>query len=146
MKIAARFPIKKSPYVLAVVIIIHGLLFVWSFIGWGINWQKLLLLFSLLLSCFYCFKHYQRITQSDDDLCWSGENWLMQALRTELKTSSSNKQIVYLRLENTSWVSRQLSLLHFSDGDNHYCWLFSRSQLGKKLYSQLVYLVKQNLR
>ena len=74
-----------------------------------------------------------------DDLCWNGDGWLMH------KGDKLNGAI-YLEIQPDSWVSSQLSLLSFNCDEKKYYWLFSRYELGERMYSQLVYLVKQNLK
>ena len=150
MKVAARFPVKTyTPLILAIVLF-HIMLLLISLVEFGFSWQQIIVSVSLLISLYFSFKQYWKITQSPDDLCWTGESWLMHQ-------GNKLNGAVYLDLEPTSWVSNQLALLHFSctDGvdvndsvtaNKKYHWLFSRHELGERMYSQLVYLVRQNIK
>lgn len=138
MKIAARFPVKTFTPLYYAVIGFHLLLLALASYSFGLAWQQLLILPSLLISTYFSNKQYQKITRSADDLCWNGECWLMH------KADKLNNTF-YLDLQPTSWITKQLCLLHFLNDDCEYNWLFSRYELGERMYSQLVYLVKQDM-
>lgn len=139
MKIAARYPIKSYPWLLSGTLLFHLLILFTSVYFFGFKSSLLLIILSLIASAYFSVKHYNKLTTADDDLCWSGENWLISP-QGELKGS------IYLTLLPSSWISANLCLLHFSHGKNKYHWLFSRSQLGDQLYSQLIFNLQRDLK
>ena len=139
MKIAARFPVKNYPPLSFLLVLFHFLLLLLAWVEFHFSWQLLIIILSLLVSAFYSIKQLQTITQSFDDLCWNGDSWLIQK-------DEKLKGQVYLQLNPTSWISSHLALLNFSSGGKNFYWLFSRRELGERMYSQLIYLVKQNIK
>ncbi|TQV84994.1 protein YgfX [Aliikangiella coralliicola] len=151
MKTATRFPVKTAKLLVVAIGLFHVILLLVSFIFFGVSWYVLAIFIALLVSWFYSNKNYRKITNAMDDLCWSGENWLMQS-------DERLGSITYLELQPDSWVSSFACLLHFSVGekqsvgDKHlvsekqYHWLFVKKNLGERLYSELVYLVTQDLK
>lgn len=138
MKIAARFPVKFSTGLLCYLLGFHLLLALVVAAVSEFTWGYFVFLSALLVSALYCYKRCLSMCRADDDLCWSGENWLM-------RSNNRFKSIVYLQLQPTSWVSRHACLLHFKTIDAEFQWFFSRRLLGESLYSQLIYLVKLQL-
>jgi hypothetical protein len=139
MKIAARFPIQSVLPILIVIILFHLLILTVSIDEFGLGWQQVIIIPVLIVSFAFSSKHYQKLTQSPDDLCWNGSSWLMHK-------DDKLKNAFYLDLKTSSWVSSQLCLLCFTCEENEYCWVFSRYQLGERMFSQLNYLVKQSLK
>jgi len=139
MNIAARFPVKNYPPLFVGIILLHCLLLSISFFEFGRSWQQFLVITALLLSVYFSHKQYLKISQAPDDLCWNGDSWLM--FRNERL-----KVVFYLELQQSSWISRHLCLLHFTSGGDKFSWLFSRGELQERMYSHLVYLVKQDLK
>lgn len=137
MKVAARFPLKQSAFLFSLIYLFHILLASLSFYQFGFIWQQGIVLLCLLISGYFCRQRYLSISSAPDDLCWSGDNWLMR--------QGKLNAICYLELTTTSFLSRYFCLLHFESNKQCYCWLFSRRALGKRLYSKLVYLVRQQL-
>jgi|GEM_PF-2387548 len=135
MKIAARFPVKSSPLFAAMILLMHLFMVLAGWINFALSWQMGVLLVAISLSASYSLSRYRELTQAPDDLCWSGENWLIQA----------DGHTYYLQLEPASWMSRFACLLHFSAGNKRFYWLFTRYSLGSRSYSELCFLAKQNL-
>ena len=139
MKIAARFPIYSFLPVLIAIICVHLLLLFISISEFDLSWRQSVIVPSLVVSFYFSNKQYQKITQAPDDLCWNGDSWLMHK-------DDKLKGVFYLNIQPSSWTSTQLCLLRFSCDEYEFCWLFSRYQLGERMYSQLNYLVKQTLK
>jgi len=139
LKVAARFPIHNFWPILLAISFVHFLLLSISINEFGFAWQQWLIFPSLAISFYFSNKQYQKITKSPDDLCWNGDSWLMH------KDNKFNGAF-YLDIQPSSWISSQVCLLCFTCGEREYCWLFSRSLLGERMYSQLSYLAKQNLK
>ncbi|MDH5432495.1 MAG: hypothetical protein OEY19_00995 [Gammaproteobacteria bacterium] len=138
MKIAARFPIKENRLLQFLIISLHLFLLIFALNVFSFKWQFFLIFLLICISFYYSIKHYQRLTNAPDDLCWNGNAWLIQ-LDEKLKT------IAYLELQPESWISSHYCLLHFDDGKQKYHWFFAKNTLGERLYSQLIYLVKQDI-
>jgi len=134
VKIASRFPIKSNWLLLSLILIAHLGLISIAFILLTNFWSLLLIIVSTIGSGYFSLKQYQSITRAEDDLCWSGENWLMQD--HQLKTVS------YLDLMPTSWVTANFCLLKFEQNNVEKAWLFTRRSLGERLFRELCYLAK----
>lgn len=139
MKVAARFPVKAFSFLAYFILLVHGLLLFVGILGLEFIWQHIVLLISLFFSVYFSFRHYQNITAAPDDLCWNGENWLIHL-------DQQQKRVAYLKLESDSWISGYFCLLHLSDDNKHFYWLFSRYGLGNRMYSELIYLARQYLK
>ena len=139
MQVAARFPIKSEPRYLMILGTIHLFLFGAGFYLQLSLWSTLVLTVSVVVSLYFSVRHYQRLTQHSDDLCWSGQNWLVVETSTPPQTH-------YLQLDEESWISSFACLLHFTGTNQSYCWLFTRHQLGQRAYSQLCFIAKQDLK
>ena len=133
MNVAARFPIKSSPDLLLLLVVSHIGVFASSFWLLEQQWMIVLVLVLSATSFYFSFQQYLTITNSSDDLCWSGENWLMHA-------SSNQNSTSYLELLPTSWVTPQFCLLKFSQDDEQRTWFFTRKSLGERLYRELCYI------
>jgi len=106
------------------------------FVVFSINhwtWQLVITCLSVL-SYYFSIQHYKSITTSSDDLCWTGEQWVMV-----------DKKHRYMQLQQTSWLSSFASLLHLEDGEKKYYWLFTRNGLGDRAFRELNFLARQNL-
>jgi len=139
MKIAARFPIKSNHFLYGGIIVIHLGVFLASFFLLNQIWALTVVLFSIIGSFYYSRKQYHIITNSPDDLCWSGEAWLMH-------NSSSSNGVSYLEQLPTSWITPYFCLLKFELNDQEFAWFFSRTDLGDRLYRELCYIVNRNIR
>ncbi len=144
MKLAARFPVTSFKPLIVFFWLVHLMLLLIAFYLIGLVWSLLVILLSISVSFYFTFKQYQKITQASDDLCWNGNSWLMQAGKSSKKKQTDS--VIYLKISADSWVSKQLSLLHFSSETATYSWLFARAELGERLYSHLVYLVRQDIK
>jgi len=137
VKIASRFPIKSNRLLFSLICLAHlGLIYL-VFILLTSFWSIVLILSLTVASCYFSIKQYQSITRSDDDLCWSGESWLMQ--------DNQSKTVNYLDLLPTSWITANFCLLKFEQNNVEKAWLFSRKSLGERLYRELCYLAKVEL-
>ena len=139
MKIAARFPVKSYPPLARLIGFGHLLLLS---TGWCYLYDSdLRIIFALLVvySARLSFAQYRSMTKAPDDLCWSGENWLMQ-------NGKHQGQIAYLDLVADTWVSGQYCLARFNVDGREFTWLFARGQLGDALFSELAYLLKLSIR
>jgi hypothetical protein len=143
MKIAARFPVTDYTFYFVMLLLLHVTILVFGLLTIGYEtddwlWQVSLLVFLVLLSLTFSYQHYLAITRAEDDLCWTGELWVMN-FNQPLNSPH------YLKLQPGSWISQRACLLHFIDGEQQYYWLFSRASLGVSLYSQLVRLAKADI-
>lgn len=136
--VAYRFPVKDSPPLLLAVFIAHFAILVLGCYYFKFSWLTLIFFVTLSVSAFLSYRQYLLMTQAPDDLCWSGENWLIQ-------TCAQRKSIVYLDLLGSSWLSSFVCLLHFKADQKDYYWLFTKRGLGAASYRKLCYLVKQNV-
>ncbi len=148
MKIASRFPIKESKGLQTIVILLHLSFAVLSFFIFNLSWQYGFALVSLFISYYFSIKQLKQITQAPDDLCWTGNQWLISVLNDKNKLLSQDA--VYLKILSSSWITSGFSLLKFRleslDGSNtEYVWFFSASNLSDRLYRELCYLCKQSL-
>ncbi|MFT6733623.1 MAG: hypothetical protein ACJAS9_001812 [Polaribacter sp.] len=149
MKIASRFPIKESNGLLALVTIIHLVVLILSFIIIEILWQFSFAFAGLLVSYYYSIKQLKEITLAPDDLCWTGDQWLVTLLNDRNKLDY--RETAYLRILASSWITSWFSLLKFRiesiNGENtELVWFFSSASLGDRLYRELCYLCKQDLK
>ncbi|PHS15894.1 MAG: hypothetical protein COA86_12800 [Kangiella sp.] len=149
MKVASRFPIKESKGLLTIVILLHLAVSVLSFFIFNISWQYGFVLVSLLISYYFSIKQLQQITQAPDDLCWTGNQWLISVLNDKNKLVSRDS--VYLSILPSSWITRGFSLIKFrvvsfNDENTQFAWFFSASNLGDRQYRELCYLCKQSLK
>jgi len=113
--------------------VIHFGVFLTSLLLLNQIWMIILVLVTVLGSFYYSRNQYQAITNSSDDLCWSGECWLMHS-------GSQSNGIDYIDLLPTSWITPHFCLLKFERSEQEVAWLFSRSGLGDRLYRELCYL------
>lgn len=137
-KVARRFPVKTSLPLLLLIVSAHLIVLVLAAYLFQTSWVILVLLGALVLSAILSGRQYLSITRAPDDLCWSGENWLIQS-------EQPSGKIVYLTLMQSSWLSSFACLLHFCAGNQKHYWLFTRRGLGQSSYRELCYLVKQNI-
>ncbi|WP_196140873.1 hypothetical protein [Aliikangiella sp. G2MR2-5] len=139
MKVAARFPIKESFELKYFLLAFHLALLVVAVVA-EIHWSwRFAAILSVFLSYYFSNKNYLRITRAPDDLCWTGESWLMRGY-------SQSQDSRYLDLIGDSWISGVASLLHFDDGTHRHYWFFSKVSLGARAYSELVYYARQYLK
>ncbi|MCW9017982.1 MAG: hypothetical protein OQJ89_13510, partial [Kangiellaceae bacterium] len=138
MKVAARFPVTESPWLFHLLILFHIAFPVLGYFTVGWHWVLVFVSLSTAWSFYFCRKHYHLITNAPDDLCWSGEHWLMQP---DAQLGSA----MYLTILPSSWISSFACLLHFEVAGQRYYWLFSRQSLGPRVYSELVYLCRLTL-
>lgn len=138
MNIAARFPVTESPWLFRLLILFHISFLVLGYFTVGWHWGLMLIAVSTIWSFFFCDRHYKTITNASDDLCWSGEHWLMQP-------EAQSGSVMYLSILPTSWISSFACLLHFEVSGRRFYWLFSKQSLGNRTYSELVYLCKLTL-
>ncbi len=138
MKVVARFPVKSSSVLSGGLILFHLFLIsvIFSQVTFGV--MAFLAIILTVISCCLCFRQYYKITQASDDLCWDSERWGMT-------TDKQLKLLVFLELQPESWVSGCMSLLYFTADDDKHVWLFTRGNLGSRAYSELTYLVNQDL-
>jgi len=149
MKIASRFPIKESKGLLTLVILLHLAVSALSFFVFNFSWQYAFALVSILISYYFSIIQLKQITQAPDDLCWTGNQWLINVLNDKNKLAS--RESVYLNILPSSWITSGFSLLKFRheslDSINtEFAWFFSSSNLGDRQYRELCYLCKQSLR
>ncbi|MCF6194273.1 MAG: hypothetical protein L3J46_08065 [Kangiellaceae bacterium] len=137
MKIAARFPIKTNVSLLCLLIAGHLLVLLTSIFYLKSTSAILLVLVITIFSYYYSYEQYLKVTEFNDDLCWSGENWLVHTEQNE---------VCYLELLDISWITQEFSLLKFTKEEQQMAWLFTRAQLGEQLYSQLCYLARLDLK
>ena len=135
MNIASRFPVKTSVPLFSFLIISHVSLFLYCPILIHSFTLVLLVLVVTAISFWESLSQYRLITNAPDDLCWSGENWLMGS-------SNLNDEVSYLDLLCSSWVTPQFCLLNFSCQGEHKSWLFTKRELGERLFRELCYLIK----
>lgn len=138
MNIAARFPIKSSPELLLFLVVSHIGVFASSFWLLNLLWMIVAVLLLTAISFYFSYQQYLTITNSSDDLCWSGENWLMN-------TGYSQNSTSYLELLPTSWITPQFCLLKFIQDEEQKAWFFTRKSLGERLYRELCYTLKLGL-
>ncbi len=139
MKIASRFPIKANASLLVLLIIGHLLVLVTGLTYLSTLSAMLLVLVVTGFSFSNSYSQYLKVTQNSDDLCWSGENWLVH-------DDDLQGNICYLELLDTSWITAEFSLLKFDNTSEQFAWLFTRNSLGERLYSELCYLTRLNLK
>jgi len=139
MKIAARFPVKSNRFLYGGIILLHVGVFFTSFSLLNQLWALALVLFATIGSFYFSRKQYLLITNSPDDLCWSGEAWLMH-------TNGSSEGVGYLDLLASSWVTPFFCLLKFKQNDQEFAWFFTHRSLGDRLYRELCYLVNRNIK
>jgi hypothetical protein len=139
MKIAARFPIKANVSLKALVYASHLVIVVLCLSLALLWWQVLVVSCISLLSLYLSIEQYERITNAPDDLCWSGENWLMRSLASKDDTQ-------YMTLLTTSWITPHFCLLKFDSVSHSNTWYFSKAQLGERLFRELCYLARLDLK
>ena len=139
MQVAARFPIKSNLLLMILIIASHLAVFLIALILLYSIWQILLITFLTLVSFYYSRIQYHSITNASDDLCWSGEQWLMH-------NESSKYGANYLELLSSSWITPYFCLLKFKHDEKTMAYFFSPKYLGERLYRQLCYLVYLNLK
>jgi len=138
MNIACRFPIKSNLELLVLIGSCH--LFV-MFVSWQIIysfWANFLVSVSLMISAYFSYRNYLRITSAIDDLCWTGDSWVMN-------DTQYGKGPRYMDLKVSSWITGQFCLLKFDDAGNEQSWIFSKKGLGERAFRELCYLAKRNL-
>ena len=139
MFIAARFPIKSNIPLYSFLVLSHVavvMISFWIFSQW---WLTAITLSLTTISFMMTHREYLTVTQSDDDLCWSGESWLMHG-------ASNKDDILYLELSSTSWVTSHFCLLKFDQDEQPKAWFFTKKGLGERLYRQLCYLAKLDMK
>jgi len=139
MNVAARFPIKANRPLIWLVYLCHIFVFIGGYSLINSLFSVFFILVACIISVFYAHKQYVRLTQSPDDLCWSGENWLMHE-------DNEQRDIQYLDLLSTSWVTAQFCLLKFESNNQSKAWFFSRKLLGERLFRELCYLVRLEMK
>lgn len=138
MNIAARFPIKPNYFLFCIITMMHVLVLI---LGLSLLSSVSLILIVLVvvsISLFYSSQEYTLMTNACDDLCWSGENWLM--------TDSENSTVNYLVLLETSWITPYFCLLKFSANEQQKAWFFSPYYLSDRLFRELCYLARLDIK
>ena len=138
MNIACRFPIKPNLELLVLIGFCH--LFV-MFVSWQIIysfWANSLVFVSLMISAYFSHRNYLRITSAIDDLCWTGDSWVMN-------DAQYGQGLRYMDLKVSSWITGHFCLLKFDHDGNEQSWIFSKKELGERAYRELCYLAKRNL-
>lgn len=149
MKIASRFPVKENKGLSNLINSLHILVAIVSFWKFEFTWQFGSALIGLSISYYYSSKQLKEITRASDDLCWTGEQWLITHLNSKNKLLF--QETVYLRIIASSWITSRFSLLKFrleldEDSKTEFVWFFSSESLGDRLYRELCYLCKQDLK
>ena len=139
MKVAARFPIKANIPLSYLLIVGHFSLLMVSIFYLNSVTYILVIVAVTAFSYFTSYQQYLKVTEFEDDLCWSGENWLVHCKNVD-------EDVSFLELLETSWITAEFSLLKFNMADEEIAWLFTRKSLGERLYSELCYLAKLDLR
>ncbi len=134
LKIAARYPVKDCYPLKWGILVVHIGLCLACVVAVKLVLLKLVSLLAVFVSYYFCIRHYKKITASHDDLCWTGERWIMQW--------NGEKQFDLLP---SSWLSSQASLLHLDDGGQIHYWLFTQRGLGERAFKELNYIARQNL-
>lgn len=138
IRIARRFPVKGWRLLKPVLLVLHLVFGLLCYLILGLSWMSALVFCSGLVSYLASIKHVEQISNAPDDLCWTGKNWLMQP--------SSPGGDLYLTLQPGCWLSHFACLLQFKSENQQHQWLFAKNELGDRLYSELVYLVNQQIR
>ena len=138
-KIAARFPIKPNLWIVMMNFLIHGFLAAVCINLLIVNWWQWLTLITLCFSFFYTYQQTNRLFSAPDDLCWTGENWLMYR-------TNANHDAMYLNLLDNSWLTSSFCLLKFSAEEKQFAWFFSRLSIGDRAYRELCRIVKSDMR
>lgn len=138
MNIAVRFPIKDNKPFYYGLIFLHLWVIVTAYELLSVIWMIALVVLAVAFSFYKTRQQYLCVTQSIDDLCWSGENWLMH-------DPENQAEIIYLELLETSWITASFCLLKFQMNNREESWLFSRATLGKRLFSELCYLARLDI-
>ena len=149
MKIASRFPIKESTGLLSLIALLHLSVFVLGFFILGISIQYSLLFISLIVSYHFSLKQLKNITEASDDLCWTGDQWLISMLNENNQLSF--QESIYLELLASSWITSEFCFLKFQGesiehANRKFAWFFSASNLGDRLYRELCFFAKQAIR
>lgn len=139
MKVAARFPIKANLPVYWFIVTSHLGVLVVAMSHLASLSAVLLVLAVTVFSYGRSHTEYRKVTENDDDLCWSGDNWLVHI-------GISGESVCYLELLESSWITAEFSLLKFDGNGEETAWLFTRKSLGERLYSELCYLAHLNLK
>ena len=134
LKIAARYPVKDCYPLKWFILVSHLGLGIVSAFAVNLLTLKLLSVAGVFVSYYFCNQHYKKITSSNDDLCWTGERWVMQ--------SNGEKQF---NLLPSSWLSSHASLLHLDDGTKVNYWLFTQAGIGERAFRELNFIARQNL-
>ncbi|MBV1911121.1 MAG: hypothetical protein KUG78_17615 [Kangiellaceae bacterium] len=138
MKIASRYPIKSHSQLLSVLVITHFIVLLLSFLTIDFSPFIVVVLGLICFSLYLTYRQHLLLTNATDDLCWSGENWLVI-------NSQQNAAVCYLELKRTSWITSRFCLLKFALNQSEQAWLFSRASLGERTYRELCYLAKRDL-
>lgn len=138
MKVAARFPIKPNQWLIYLIFLAHIMVFLGGLLLLNEFWYSFVVFLVSGVSFYYARSQYLRITNSPDDLCWSGESWVMHNFESEAAVS-------YLNLLPTSWITASFCLLKFAQSEQSNAWFFSRKSLGERLYRELCYLAKADM-
>ncbi len=138
MKTAVRFPVKSSPELLLLCLVMHLIVAVAVLINDWSWWISLLVIVVIAASWGVTTRQYHSVTNAKGDLCWTGESWMIAKEHTL-------NQADYLELRPTSWVTSLFSFLEFQSGDKKVVWLFTNKHLGERAYRELCYLVNQDL-
>ena len=139
MNVSARFPVKQNFLLLGLIIVVHIGVSVSSLLILNLWWMIAAAIIASLVSFIISYKQYLAITNASDDLCWSGESWLMNE---QLKRNSNQ----YLVLLPTSWITSSFCLLKFERDFKEHAWFFTRNSLGERLYRELCYVAKLDIK
>jgi hypothetical protein len=138
-KVAARFPVKVNYWLFSGLIGLH--VFVAAITSYELNFDWLLIFPLLLisLSLRYSLTQFNHLCIAPDDLCWTGENWLINDPH-ELNPS------LYLELSDKSLITSSFCVLKFQHKSREFVWLFSRWSIGERTYRQLCRLINAELK
>ncbi len=134
--ISKRFPIKTCPWLLVSILLGYLTLILVSVKIILATWALMIAWLVVFISAYLFYRDYMAVIQQDEELCWSGSNWLLDR--------GSGKQ-AYLELDHSSWVTPYFCFLRFRDAGRHKSWIFCPSGLGERLYRDLCYQIKQQI-
>jgi hypothetical protein len=137
MNIAARFPIKAWPELFYAGVGIHIVAIFISLFGLSSAYLSVISLCVTIYSFWLSYHQYISVTQCKSDLCWTGENWV-------ISDTTQTSEIIYLSLQNTSWLTEGFCLLKFACDNQQFAWLFTKKHLGDRAYRELCYMVNRD--
>lgn len=135
MNIAARFPILSDIRLLVLITVLHFALMFCAIVLLTEWIQVALVIIGISLSFYFSYQRYLRITQAEDDLCWTSKEWVIK----------ENDETLYLSIQSNNWLTASFCLLRFKHQNKRYAWFFSKHLLGERAYRQLRYLVSLSM-